>query len=580
MVEQKRSAAETGLGLSLGLLALSAVTLFAHQPPATVPPCSLLDQPVIAFLSASDSVVPPPGNAGPSRPPPPGPPASPGTYDLVFRVVNPLPHPLTCVFLPNPSVALAQLYPLGGTEPSAKTGAAVPLGERALRSPRAALPAVVEPGIHSFVLRIRVPANAPRPAERMALQAESLEAFMVATRRSDHGNGIYGGIMLAVVLYNLFLFLSLRERLYLLYVLYASSFGAIWLIRAGMGLVFLWPGWPLWDAQAHYYAIGAAMLFGNAFTRAFLELPAHAPVLSRALLFLSASVGVVMAGTALQQFQLIEKPLAVLALATCALYVASGVVRVRQGSQTAVYFLLATGMVIAGTVVYTLAYLELLPVNGLTANGAQLGSAAEMVLLAFALGHRIRELRTRHAEAEKLSLTDPLTGLANRRLLDGLLEQEWRRAFRQRSSLALVVVDVDHFKAYNDACGHQAGDRILQLLALELKALCRRPGDVAARYGGEEFVLLLPGISGSQARQLAERLRQAVERQRWPHPASPVSESVTVSCGVAVGRPAEGVPVGALFGEADEALYQAKRSGRNRIHVRTASGSHPRLAGA
>lgn len=132
----------------------------------------------------------------------------------------------------------------------------------------------------------------------------------------------------------------------------------------------------------------------------------------------------------------------------------------------------------------------------------------------------------------------------------------------------------------NDAWGHQAGDGLLQLLAEELRSLCRRPGDLAARYGGEEFVLLLPFLSALQAHELAERLRRTVEERAWPHPASPLGPVVTVSCGVALGRPAEGVPVNVLFAEADEALYFAKRSGRNQVCVRTASGTHRRLNSA
>lgn len=504
----------------------------------------------------------------------------PGTYLLRLKAVNSNPYPVTCILLPDKLVALAELFPAESTQPLARTGWLLPLEQRAVKSPQAVLPAVLPPGTTTFWLRLWVPQNAPKVPSSLALQAQSLESLAVAQRRHDHAHGVYGGIMLAVVLYNLFLFFSLREKLYLLYVLYASFFGLIWLVRAGMGLTFLWPHWPLWDAQAHYFMIAMAIIFGNAFTGAFLDLPATAPRLTKGLRACSAFVAVLMVGVAWQRFAWIETPLALAATLACCLYVAAGFLRLQQKSPEARYFLSATGMVILGTTVYVAAFFQILPTTFLTANLAQLGSAAEMVLLAFALGHKIRHLRREKVAAEELSRLDPLTGLANRRLLNEQMDLEWRRVYRQGSTLGLVIVDVDHFKAYNDAWGHQAGDGLLQLLAEELRSLCRRPGDLAARYGGEEFVLLLPGLSVSQVQELAEKLRLAVEEKQWSHPASPLGAFVTVSCGVAVGRPVEGVPVSMLFSEADEALYFAKRSGRNQVCVRTASGTYRRLVGA
>lgn len=514
------------------------------------------------------------------KPPPQGKQLLPGTYVLRVQAVNSSPHPATCVFLPDTLAALAELFTPENPQPLARTGWLLPLDERALKSPQALLPAVLLPGTNIFWLRLWVPENAPKGPASLALKAQNLESLAISQRRYDHSNGIYGGIMLAVVLYNLFLFLSLREKLYLLYVLYASFFGLIWLVRAGMGLVFIWPHWPLWDAQAHYFMIGMAIVLGNAFTTTFLELPATAPRLAKGLKAVSFFVAFLLVGVTFQRFAWIEKPLALAATLACCLYVVAGFLRLKQKSFAARYFLLATGMVILGTTVYVAAFFQLLPTTFLTANSAQLGSAAEMVLLAFALGHKICHLRREKIAAEELSRRDPLTGLANRRALDEQMDLEWRRLYRQGSALAIVVVDVDHFKGYNDAWGHQAGDRLLQLLAEELRILCRRPGDLAARYGGEEFVLLLPGLSSAQAHQVAERLRAAVEKRHWPHPASPLGPAVTVSCGVAIGRPAEGVTISKLFSEADEALFQAKRSGRNQVWVRTASGTYRSLMGA
>ncbi|MFN3414474.1 MAG: 7TM diverse intracellular signaling domain-containing protein, partial [Thermoanaerobaculum sp.] len=370
--------------------------------------------------------------------PPQGKELLPGSYFLRVKAANASPNPITCVVLPDKLVALAELFTAEGTKPLARTGWFLPLDERAMKSPQAVLPAVLPPGTTTFWLRLWVPANSPKIPSSLTLQVETLEAFTITQRRFDHAHGVYGGIMLAVVLYNLFLFFSLRERLYLLYVLYASFFGFIWLVRAGMGLTFLWPNWPLWDAQAHYFMIGLAIIFGNAFSSAFLELPVKAPRLARGLQGISVFVSLLLVGAALQRFSWIEVPLALAAAGACSLYVAAGLLRLRQKSPEARYFLLATGMVIIGTVVYIAAFLRLLPTTFFTANSTQLGSAAEMVLLAFALGHKIRHLRQQKVAAEELSRLDPLTGLANRRLLNEQMELEWRRVYRQGSTLGIV----------------------------------------------------------------------------------------------------------------------------------------------
>ncbi len=556
-----------------GTVSENQVVLAKNQP------CTVVAFPTAWYQPQSGDPTPLLPNLPMAPPPPSGPKLQPGTYMVRVEAMNADPQPTTCVFLPDPLVARAELFTAEGANLVARTGWLLPLEERTLGSPRPALPAVVAPGRSTFWLRLWVPEKAPKAPDSLALEAKSLESFAVAQRRYDHAHGVYGGIMVAVVLYNLFLFFSLRERLYLLYVLYASFFGLIWLVRAGMGLVFLWPRWPLWDAQAHYFMIGLAIIFGNAFASAFLQLPHTTPRLVKGLRACSAFVVALMVFAVLQRWAWIKKPLALAAFASCTAYVTASVLRLKQKSLEARYFLAATGMVILGTTVYVAAFFQILPITFLTVNSAQLGSALEMVLLAFALGHKIRHLRQEKVAAEELSRLDSLTGLANRRGLDEQMNREWRRAYRQGSPLAIVIVDVDHFKEYNDVWGHQAGDGLLQLLAEELRALCRRPGDLAARYGGEEFVLLLPGLDSRQAQELAERLRLTVEQRRWPHPASPLGANVTVSCGVAVGRPVEGLPVNLLFCEADEALYAAKRSGRNQVRGRTASGTYRRLVG-
>jgi two-component system chemotaxis family response regulator WspR len=186
------------------------------------------------------------------------------------------------------------------------------------------------------------------------------------------------------------------------------------------------------------------------------------------------------------------------------------------------------------------------------------------------------QLEVKNAELQRLSTVDGLTGLANRRRFDEVLEQECRRARREGGSLALIMTDVDFFKKYNDSYGHLGGDECLRRVAAVLAQGARRPGDLAARYGGEEFALVLPQTTLEGAATVAETLRSGVAALDILHEGSSVAPHVTLSLGVAVAEPdsarLEPTP---LVEEADAALYQAKRSGRNRFVVRGAEDSKP-----
>lgn len=199
---------------------------------------------------------------------------------------------------------------------------------------------------------------------------------------------------------------------------------------------------------------------------------------------------------------------------------------------------------------------------------SQIAGAIRFALVNRRLAELRDELESANAQLEQLSLSDPLTGLANRRRLDGALELEWRRLARARRPLSVLLVDVDAFKAYNDSLGHPQGDECLRRVARYLADGVHRAGDLVARYGGEEFAVLLGGTSVADAAAVAGRLRAGVEALAIPHPASPVGGVVTVSVGVAGQVPGIDGPCPAeLVGAADRALYAAKRAGRNRVMV-------------
>jgi diguanylate cyclase (GGDEF)-like protein len=181
------------------------------------------------------------------------------------------------------------------------------------------------------------------------------------------------------------------------------------------------------------------------------------------------------------------------------------------------------------------------------------------------VAQRTEELRLANEHLSRLSFIDALTGLANRRRFDEALEQEWRRASRSQTPLAVVMADIDSFKQYNDTLGHPEGDRCLATVADVFFQSVGRAGDLAARYGGEEFVVLMPGADHAAAMTFAEGLRAHCEARAIAHPASPVGPLVTISCGVAACIPSEHVSPASLVADADAALYRAKQSGRNRV---------------
>ncbi|MBI2381693.1 MAG: diguanylate cyclase [Gammaproteobacteria bacterium] len=178
-----------------------------------------------------------------------------------------------------------------------------------------------------------------------------------------------------------------------------------------------------------------------------------------------------------------------------------------------------------------------------------------------------RDARARKDAEEalrQLALTDALTQLGNRRHFDGRLAEELRRGQRHGEPLALLLADIDHFKAYNDHYGHQAGDRCLRDIAQIFQGFARRPGDLAARYGGEEFALLLPQTDRAGAEVLATSLVATVQARALPHAASPTGPHVSISLGLSIADAVDEGDAAALIGRADQALYAAKHAGRNR----------------
>lgn len=273
-----------------------------------------------------------------------------------------------------------------------------------------------------------------------------------------------------------------------------------------------------------------------------------------------------------------------------------GLVAWRHNNPAARYFVLAWTLMLVGSLILALSKIHVLPRNLLTDNMLQIGSLLEVLLLSFALAERINseralrlqaqqdtltaqqqanealeqrvtertlELEQANRKLQELSDTDQLTNLKNRRFLNSFLDKEFARAQRYQHSLALLMIDVDHFKSINDTHGHLVGDDCLRETAARIGQQMRWPSDLAARYGGEEFCVILPETGADGALTVAERIRAAVEAAPMATRSGPIY--LTVSIGLHVAVPPAGAETAPFVELADSALYSAKQNGRNRV---------------
>lgn len=255
-------------------------------------------------------------------------------------------------------------------------------------------------------------------------------------------------------------------------------------------------------------------------------------------------------------------------------YVLAGVVLVNLYATLFLGLLFGLALLIAGTLIVahvTLGVLLGLPVHELLYTTAILGAAAVIGAIStynLEHAHRTNFLETRLLN--ELAERDGLTGLYNRRMFDDFIRRVWRQSRREDVPVAVIFIDIDCFKPYNDVYGHQAGDDCLKKVAQAITGSAQRPFDFCARYGGEEFVLVLYGPQKDQARTLPEKIRRRVLDLAIPHEGSAAADCVTVSIGVGLAQPRSGRSVSGAIQTADEALYEAKQAGRNRVVFRDA----------
>jgi len=426
-------------------------------------------------------------------------------------------------------------------------------------------------------------------------------ATFLANEQFSYGwQAMFLGIVVALALYNLFLFVIVRHTTYLWYVLTVVSTGMVQLNFNGLMFQWFWPDVPGLNRYFTVPVISFAMFCAGMFTIKFLAARHYSLVSYRILQGLMAACAFTFFYGLLGPYQNgIVLVSGIAASATPVIWLI-GLYVWRQGQVLAGFYVLAWTPLLVGHLVLAVSKLGWMPTSPVTELIPQVGVAIEAILLSFALAYRINLERRRRQEAQEhalkvqqqanltlearvrerteeleraneqlrsISLTDGLTHVANRRRFDDKLEIEWGRALRHEHELSLLLLDIDHFKRVNDELGHLAGDDCLVALAGVLQSEVQRSGDLVARYGGEEFAVLLPATDGEGARSVAERIRSAVAQAPMATGEHDEPVALTISVGVATMLPSRDGSSQELVRRADEALYCAKAEGRNRVAV-------------
>ncbi|MFT5729708.1 MAG: diguanylate cyclase (GGDEF)-like protein [Desulforhopalus sp.] len=442
---------------------------------------------------------------------------------------------------------------------------------------------------------------------QIPIKLYSVEGFFQQNQTSLILQGCYFGIILAMILYNTFLFFSLREWSYLLYVLFTLSYFSFQGVLQGFFQQYVFAS--MWWQDHSLLIFGyLTILFSNLFAISFLNLTDNGPILKRILQSMGFIAVIFGAFASFLPYGPMIKLMLLLAI-PCALLIMCASLRLWwSGHLPARIFTLAWFTLLGAFVLASLSKFDLLPRGIWTDNIMQIGGVIEVILLSIALGERINEekrqrilaeqtlssslermvkertlelkqalkqLETANTTLDKMTLTDALTQISNRRAFDTCIEQEFSVAKKNGKPLALIMIDIDHFKNFNDTYGHQIGDEVLKNVAQILRSLATRPRDMAFRYGGEEFAVVLSTTDRSGATIVAEKIRAKIE-------ATPILINdtpcfITISAGISIlNSKIYDIPTQDMeefIRMADTQLYRAKTNGRNRVAVAEISQS-------
>ncbi len=411
--------------------------------------------------------------------------------------------------------------------------------------------------------------------------------------------GLYFGIIIALLVYNMMLFVSSRDSTYLYYCIFIAGYAFSQFCYNGLSYQYLWPDHGYINLPVVFIVTLIYQISMLQFTRAFMRVPKNFPRLNKFILVVMGLSVLPLVLTAFIDTSLGVRLNAGFVMCSMLLVLSVAVFSLYKGVREARYFLLAWVAFLLGMIVFQLAMMGILPASSFTLHGQQFGSAVEAILLSFALADRMRtleeenkrisiEARTgleqkvnEHTQGlndalkslakanERLkenSFYDGLTGVRNRLYFDEYCIKEWLRCRRESSPITLLMIDIDHFKSINDNHGHLCGDYALRFLAGILKNNIKRPGDIIARYGGEEFVIILPNTTIEGGAILAEEIRSELESKAFEFHDALIKLTASVGCAVDYPTKTDRDP-SHLINAADKAMYVAKREGRNLVKI-------------
>jgi diguanylate cyclase (GGDEF)-like protein len=373
--------------------------------------------------------------------------------------------------------------------------------------------------------------------------------------------GLVYGVILAMISYNLMLYVGMRSNHHLLYSIYLLFFLLMNVSYTGHGYQWLWSESPKWQQWLNPALMHAYMASGLIFALYFLNIKATFPTIYRIVTGTCIVLGILLLLSMFSTDQTIALWVAfICAIPFTGFMILLGVLSLRANNRYAKYFLLASISAVCGAAMTAAAVGGIIPFNLVTYRFIDIGMMTDAILLALALADRFNVVQREKMIAEKMAGTDALTGLNNRRSFYKFAQPIWSRSLRNQSDSSAIMLDIDHFKSLNDRYGHAIGDRVLVQLADSLKKEARS-GDILARWGGEEFLILLPDTGLDNAIGIAERMRKKISTLQIPVDHQETL-TLTASFGAAHVK-AINMSLDELISKADQQLYRAKRQGRN-----------------